>query len=415
MNDHFYRDLISFNDFSGIGEFEGYQPVPDDWVVLAADIVRSRDAIAQGRYKDVNLVGAAVISAVLNKLGREEIPFVFGGDGAIVLVPKSQQDAGREALAGVAMLAREDAGLDLRVAAIPVTDLRARGTDIKLRKFELSPGNYLAMAIGNGIELAERILKDEEAVKAYTVPSDQAEFPMLDGLSCRWEPIPSLNGKMLALIVRPGQEGLLPRIVTGMTEAIGFNPVSEAAANRIVTSKNLRFRFPPSSLDTEVQLKGRISGRLAYRLRALLECAAFVWGYVTKLRVGPFRPKPYLAEISRNTDHRKLDDSLRMVLDLSESQIAGLKHYLETACRSGDLVYGLHESPSALMTCFVTDLAQSQHIHFVDGADGGFAAAAADLQTRLRPVARAGNRAADPAGPPFLPDAEPDASAAARP
>jgi hypothetical protein len=39
-------------------------------------------AIAEGRYKAVNMAGAAVIAAVTNALEGREFPFVFGGDGA---------------------------------------------------------------------------------------------------------------------------------------------------------------------------------------------------------------------------------------------------------------------------------------------------------------------------------------------
>ncbi len=46
-----------------------------------------RKAIADGRYKAVNMAGASVISALLNGLGRRDLPFVFGGDGALVALP----------------------------------------------------------------------------------------------------------------------------------------------------------------------------------------------------------------------------------------------------------------------------------------------------------------------------------------
>lgn len=38
---------------------------------------------------------------------------------------------------------------------------------------------------------------------------------------------------------------------------------------------------------------------------------------------------------------------------------------------------------TALMTCLVFNLRKSEHVHFVDGGDGGFAIAAKQLKTQL--------------------------------
>ena len=62
-SDRFYADLPSFHDFNDFADFSAYRSTPDDWVVLAGDIVGSRAAIAAGRYKAVNMLGAAVITA----------------------------------------------------------------------------------------------------------------------------------------------------------------------------------------------------------------------------------------------------------------------------------------------------------------------------------------------------------------
>ena len=83
----FYADLASFSDFGDFTDFEAYAPVPDDWVVLCGDIRGSTRAIEEGHYKQVNMVGAAVITAVLNACPGLQIPYVFGGDGGLAAVP----------------------------------------------------------------------------------------------------------------------------------------------------------------------------------------------------------------------------------------------------------------------------------------------------------------------------------------
>ena len=85
-SDFDFSTLPAFADFGRVMEAEVYESLPADWVLGLSDVVDSRKAIAAGRYKAVNMAGAAVISAVMNALGGRNHPFVFGGDGAAVAV-----------------------------------------------------------------------------------------------------------------------------------------------------------------------------------------------------------------------------------------------------------------------------------------------------------------------------------------
>ena len=95
----FYAALPDFADFAEFTDPAHYRPAPADWLVVVTDIEGSTRAIAEGRYKDVNMLAAAGIVAVLNVVGGTEIPFVFGGDGATLLVPPDGLPA--DALSGV--------------------------------------------------------------------------------------------------------------------------------------------------------------------------------------------------------------------------------------------------------------------------------------------------------------------------
>ncbi|PVB63211.1 hypothetical protein DCO57_03710 [Labrenzia sp. 011] len=373
--------MPSFSDFSSVGELDGYRPVPDDWYVLAADIVRSGDAVAAGRYKEVNMVGAAVIAAVVNRLGHDRVPFVFGGDGAMLVVPEQDVAAGREALAGVVGLARKVMELELRAAAIPVAHLRVLGGDIRLRKYRLSPGNHLAMILGDGLGIADRILKDPQACLPFAIRQQDAALPPLDGLSCRWEPLPAVNGQIVSLIIKPSGTRSLPEVMDAVAEKLGFNPLTDDSRTRLAEKRRLRFSFPPASLRLEARMSSAGSTLRGWAT-GLFECLAFVLSTSTGWRIGPLEPQRYMRELSLNTDHRKVGDSLQLVLDLTSDQLAAVESCLETAFGAGFLVYGLHVSDSALMTCFVEDLGNSRHIHFVDGADGGLSLAAEEFKTR---------------------------------
>ena len=75
---------------------------------------------------------------------------------------------------------------------------------------------------------------------------------------------------------------------------------------------------------------------------------------------------------------------LRLVLDCTEKQVREIDSFLSTLHDEEIIVYGIHTANSALMTCLVFNLVQSEHIHFIDGADGGFALAASQLKAQLK-------------------------------
>jgi hypothetical protein len=91
----------------------------------------------------------------------------------------------------------------------------------------------------------------------------------------------------------------------------------------------------------------------------------------------------YKDTLVTNTDFRKFDDNLRMVISGSVVQGQNLKQYLEKQYRNGILVYGIHISDRALMTCVISDYSL-HHVHFVDGSDGGYAMAAKALKEQLK-------------------------------
>lgn len=385
QSEEFYKNLVPFAEFSRIGEPVWYSPVPDDWTVLVADIVRSGQAIADGGYKQVNLIGAAVISAVLNIADRETVPFVFGGDGATLLVPPGLLEAGKDALAGVAAIAKGGAGLELRVAAIPVTHLRAKGTDVRVGKFQMSPGNHLAMFTGDGLQLAEWTLKDQRAAAPFNIPVRAPSVPDLKGLSCRWQPLKTQNGVIVSAIIKPAtseDENPVARIIQDLNAIVGLGKAEASEDLSPVKHKNLRFSPLSMSIFMEVGFASGLTEKLKVFATAAFQSICTAWAKATGQTIGPLVPGRYLAELISNTDFRKLEDSLRLVLDLSKEQAGAMRQYLADGYADGRLIYGLHEADSALMTCFVSDIGASHHIHFVDGAGGGLSLAAQDYKTR---------------------------------
>lgn len=158
-DEDFFAEVPLFSEFEGVTDAANYRPLPDGWVLALADIVGSTQAIGAGRYKDVNMAGASVISAVLNAVGKGDYPFVFGGDGALIALPGSLEAAARDALAAAQVWVEEDLNLVLRVAIVPVADTRAEGLDVRVARYSASPNVTYAMFWGGGTSWAERQMK----------------------------------------------------------------------------------------------------------------------------------------------------------------------------------------------------------------------------------------------------------------
>ena len=166
-SDGFYGGIPVFRGFASLMDPALYSPLPDDWSIGVADIVELTRAIAQARYKAVNMAGAAVIAAVTNALEGREFPFVFGGDGASFAVSPDDLERAREALAATASWVRDDLDLAMRVALVPVAAVRAQGLDVRVARFGPSPNLSYAMFSGGGLGWAEAAMKRGEfAVEA---------------------------------------------------------------------------------------------------------------------------------------------------------------------------------------------------------------------------------------------------------
>ena len=74
----FQSEIPEIDEFADVADASAYLPIPDGWLVGTSDVVNSTGAIAAGRYKSVNMVGASVIAAVRNAISSTGIPFVFG-------------------------------------------------------------------------------------------------------------------------------------------------------------------------------------------------------------------------------------------------------------------------------------------------------------------------------------------------
>jgi len=374
-SDKFYSTIPVFRGFVRLMDPALYSPLPDDWSVGVADIVESTKAIAQARYKAVNMAGAAIIAAVTNALEGREFPFVFGGDGASFAVAPDDSERVREALAATATWVKEDLDLTMRVALVPVAAIRAQGLDVRVARFGPSPNLSYAMFSGGGLGWAEAAMKRGEFAVPMAPPGTQ---PDLSGLSCRFEEIPSVRGLILSVLVLPAP-GADAAAFRKVIEDIIVLAERSPDSGRPVPPGGPPLRWPPAGVEFEA--RAQRGGSLFRRRAFVLANTLFVYVIMRfGISVGGFVPKTYVQQVVENSDFRKYDDGLRMVLDCTPELERALAARLAAAASAGIIRFGLHRQDAAMMTCFTPSALRSDHVHFIDGARGGYASAATALK-----------------------------------
>ncbi len=370
----FYASLPILRDFAEAVKAENYRPLPDDWVVGFSDVVGSTQAVAEGRYKAVNFVGAGVIAAVANALSRRPFPFVFGGDGASLAVSPADAPAAAAALAGMAVFAHAEFGFELRVAMIPVHDIRSAGRDVRVARFAASEHCLYAMFAGGGLMWFEQEAKRGR----YALPAAPGARADLTGLSCRWGVAPARHGVVLSVIVAP--RGDDPSYAALVSEVVGM-ALDASQSERPVTVDSLQIMRPRQAIALEAAALKALGGWGAKaRLNAAANYLLGVTFHAFRLKAGGFDAAVYAGDVAANADFRKFDDGLRMTLDCSEAFADSLEARLAAAGAFAD--WGVYRQKAAQLTCFVPSITERGHVHFVDGADGGYTMAATAMKAR---------------------------------
>lgn len=376
--DKFYAQLTPMRSAAALLDERSYVPAPADWWLALSDIRGSTAAVAAGRHADVNFAAAAMIAALTNLCGT--IPYQFGGDGAVALIPPDDAEAAKRVLARTRGFASREFGLDLRIGMVPVATLEAHGANLLVARYEPAPGSAYAAFRGGAIELFERAVKgrgDDSLAGLAMIDGalDDGVPPDLTGLSCRWTPVRAARGRMVTLVLRSSDHAA---VHAGLARIVGVPTLSA------ISVAALEARWPPKGLMREAHARrGRVPLVLMAAVVALETLVA--WAFVRfRWRLGSFDATRYVSEVAAGAgDLACSDQTLYLVFDCPVNRLDAVRDYLDAGAKQGDLRYGLHVSDHAVMTCLVVSASAGQHVHFVDGGDGGYTRAATELKARM--------------------------------
>lgn len=349
-----------------------YGRLDDDWWIAVADVIASTKLANAGRDRDVNFIAGAVVAVMAAVGARPEQPAAcqFGGDGAVAAIPPQCADAARQAMAALAHWAQSDMDIPLRVGMVSVAALHQAGFDVLAALHDFGNGNVFGQFIGPGVPMAEHWVKSDPR---WSIAPAPGELPGLEGLSCRWRPVPPRRGNVLCVIidpVDPGAVGMaalarlqteMERIVpTALAAPLGdgstLNPVTLPSAHALANEARTQ---PPAK-------------RAARVLRAAMGTLILSLVHHLGGRRFGIDTDYYRAKLAERSDYRKQAGGPRFVLDVTEDEAARIEALLARAEAKGDIVYGTARSTATTLTCMVGDFTADRHVHFVDGDKLGF-------------------------------------------
>ena len=385
----FYAELPVVTDLGESTRLENCAPLPDDWHIALCDVRNSTIAIQTGAYKNVNTLGAAAITAVLNAAQGLDIPFGFEGDGCVLCVPPHLLEDARAALSKTREIAKESFNLDLRIGTVPMVDIRRGDYDIFVAKYLVTEHYHQAVFSGGGMAYADSLLKDPRPDNIYLIPESVEPRGSMEGFECRWQDVPSRHGETVSLIVRslsadPVLTGALYRLVMAKVADIYGSP----DVCHPLSLPDLAFGFNGKQMSSEAGI--RAAGKGAWgkwlwklRMRWFVALGWFLMKFGLKTAETDWGT--YKQTLIRNSDVRKFNDGYRQVLAGNTAQRKELDAWLDERFQNDELVYGIHTTNRAQMTCLVFNYA-GKHMHFIDGADGGLFLAAKEFKRRLAEV-----------------------------
>lgn len=355
-----------------------FHPVPVDWHVIITDIKGSTQAVQSGLHETVNLIATGSIVTVLNLAFRAGItvPFFFGGDGATFIVPPSIVDQAMQGLLLYQLNTSANFNIELRVGVVPVQEIYQEGHELNISKFSLSDAFSIPVILGKGLSFAEQLIKAED----YLFASELAPAAELDlsGMQCRWDKIdpPENSQEIVTLLVMAvglvSPASVFSKVIRHIDEIYGppqkRQPIS-------VAKLKLKSSFDRLS----VEMRARI-GKIRF-FELLKSWLINLYGYIYfQTESG----KNYLNRLVEMSDTLVMDGRINTVISGNQGQRFQLLKALDELEQAGEVLYGVHISGDSVMSCYVRDL-KDGHIHFVDGAEGGYTQAARQLKAKLIP------------------------------
>lgn len=359
-----------------------FTDAPDDWHIVVADIINSTEAVNTGRHSDVNFVAAGCLIAALNatKALRVEIPYFFGGDGGTVMVPGEILPKVIAGLNAHKQNSRDNFSLNLRIGSVPVIDVKKAGHKVKIAKIEESPGFNKALVIGNGFKYAEYIIKRTTIHVAEDVLN--LEDLNLDGMECKWDKVkpPATEFEVVCFLIdainEKDQFALYSDILGKLDSIYGA-----IETRHPITINMLKLKADFNKIKKEM-LARYSKWNPFYFLKTWFVSLFGKFYFKYDLKINNLRASDYLSQLISFSEILTIDGRINTIVSGTTDKRRRFLEYLRDLEKRGVIVFGHYVSSASIMTCYVENI-HNKHVHFIDGADGGYTEAAKELKPKL--------------------------------
>lgn len=364
----FISDLVANEAF--------FSKVPGNWHVLVADIKNSTQAIQNGQHNEVNLVATGSIIAILNLTINKSynVPFFFGGDGAVLLIPPDLLDSSISALEKHSANTFKNFGFELKTGHLAVQEIYDEQIELKIARCKINDNLNIPVVLGNGLHYAENLIKETQT----TTKSAKDVNLNLDGMECKWDKVkpPLDNQEVLSLLVKNCEDQEPSKVYSMVLKAID-DIYGSPQRRRPISVEKLKLKAGLRKIKNEMKAKlGKFN--IIYLMKNLFR-VSFGEYYLKNTASG----KNYLQKMVELTDNLSIDGRINTVITGNSLQRQSLVNYLDRLEKTGKLKYGYYVSKESVISCYVRDISSNQHIHFVDGSGGGYTKAANMLKNKF--------------------------------
>jgi hypothetical protein len=142
-----------------------------------------------------------------------------------------------------------------------------------------------------------------------------------------------------------------------------------------ISTSRLKLKATLKKIGAEMKVKLR-----GYNLFYLLKNWLTTLLGTLYFRTGP--GKNYLSQLVEMSDTLVIDGRINTVIAGTALQREQLEAGLKELENGGIILYGLFVSKESVMSCYVRSMDEN-HIHFIDGSEGGYTKAAGELKKKL--------------------------------
>ena len=355
-----------------------FQELPSDWEIIVTDIKNSTTAVQNGLSEIVNLVATGSIIAVLNIAAKYkiDIPFFFGGDGATMIVPPSIHLETMAVLNLHQANIKNEFNINLRVGSYPVAKIYEENIPLKIAKVNITEIFAIPIVLGNGLHYAEKVIKSKDY--KFDINEENPTTLNLEGMECRWDkiPPPKNTGEVVCLLID----------ATNVDEQASIYKSILDTAEKVYGTHNNRNPISIPSLQLSPgldKIKNEMKVRKPkYQFFDMMKSWLSV--FIGKYLYFPTKSgQSYLNELVQLSDIFILDGRINMIISGKSEQRTKLTKFLDELESTGKIIYGIHVSKASIISCYVQDR-KKHHIHFINGADGGYTKAAMVLKKKMK-------------------------------